>query len=181
MDSGIFLRTRTRLWCWLLGPLVLMAAAEVPSRLYYTQTARSLEYRQAVLALIPQMEERLRIARATAKCFTALPGTDAEVAEALPQILNEAAKRSGFAVRSLNVENVAQSGVATRTVRISAQGDGPIAAVIGLFAELQQSKVLSKIETVRIGTAKLPPDALYSADLAVCFYAVPRGNGNGGR
>ena len=173
MDPGLFESSRTRLWCWLLAPIALIAAVYVPADVFFRQTRQTMEEQAGTLALVPDMERKLHGATDLLNAFRVFEADSSRIADALSQRVNHAARQADFAIRSLSVEKNGTAGANGPGVfQIALQGEGSIAAFVALFQDLQTPEMLLTIQTAKIRMAKMPPDPVYGGDFVLTFHPV---------
>ena len=158
---------------WIVGPLLLMAAAYFPTRFYCGHRSRDLDRRYAVLEQLPEMNRQLERADSIAKNLGALPPGDADATAVLGTAISQAAVAHGLTIHALTLDKeapLAKGGVLPATAAVRA--DGTLSAIVSTLDDLQRPERLFRIESVNLKVMASGPDLVYSGDIVLRGHVV---------
>ena len=170
MDLGRFERSRVRFWTWIVAPLIVIAAACLPSWRFLEASRRQLAKRTALAAAVVPFEKRLGTTEEVLKKVAAEADRGAEAVDELTRRINRSAQLSGFIVRSLNVDKASAPSEGFRVLRVVVSGQGALPAAIRWLSELQAPGLMLRVEEAKITALSLPPDDTVSADFILAVY-----------
>lgn len=173
MDLGVFRRNRMIFLAWILCPLLLITAVHVATVVYRGRAGQAMEDRKQALALVPGLQQRLRVADETLDGFVVEMKEGQGAAEYVGDLVSRAAQESGFVVNALTVDSdrvrERPSGVA---VDVTIKGESPYRAVLRFVNELQRPEHLVTLRDASFSATRVVPELQYSATLTCRFYVL---------
>lgn len=176
MDVAIFMSSKRRMWAWLTVPVALTMAVHISVRAYVAQATRALRQRSEMAMELPQMEARLKAVQAALEKFALPRRENLDTAELLKSRVTETARRSGFSINSLSVEQPADVSTSARgsipymTMRIA--GESPLAGVVRLVNEMQTTGGLVTVDIASLKMMGLVTSPLYNTELTLRCYLI---------
>ena len=170
MDLGRFERSRVRFWVWIAAPVVLMAAACLPSWRYLAASRERLAQRTALMEALVPLEEHLNATESLMKKVVADADRGTEAVDQATRHINHAAQLSGFTIQSLNVDKASAAAEGFRVLRIAVSGQGALTSAIRWLSELQTPGLMLRVEAAKITALSLPPDDMVTAEFTFAIY-----------
>jgi len=176
MDVAVFMRSRRRLWTWLVLPAALTVVVHVSIRAYVAHTARGFLRRQAMAASLPPMEEKLRAVRNGLRKFAFVSEGDIEPAELVKSRVARAAQQVGFAVNTLSIDRPAAGTPPPKGqipyLLVHVAGEGPLASVIQLLNDVQSGGGLVAVDAATVRLIGLTEAPQYNGEFAFRYYMI---------
>jgi hypothetical protein len=188
MDLGLFRRSKTAFWAWVILPGALVAVVLYVVHVYCSYVDEVLQRRLAFDKLLPDLTHRVAMARDVMAGCSLMPKGESLAAEALSAKLNDAAQRCGFVINSVRVDKVEPEGktklsllkkpaktvTALPALQVTVQGEGLLAAIVKLVAEVQGPQTLVTVESAKVRAKRLIPEPMYEGEFVFVCYGVPK-------
>ena len=170
MDVGRFVRRRTELWAWILGPIVLIWLTHAGVLLYHLIAESTLAGLKAHREVVPRMLETRDTVHARLAEFQRVLNSEAGTMAGITAVLDHAEEVSGFAVISWQRETATLPKEKNITaVQVSVIGAGRLDEVSGFLKEVQQP--LHLIDVLKADLSTLH-GSIYNAHLVFRCYTV---------
>jgi hypothetical protein len=169
MDVGRFVRRRTELWAWILGPVMVIWLAHAGVLLYHLMAASTLAGLKAHRDIVPQMLAIRQTVEAQLADFRQVVDSEGEAMAAITRILDGAESESGFAVNSVRREDPGKVRKGVSAIQVSVIGSGQLHDIIRFLDRVQQPRHLVDVVRADLNVMQGP---VYSAKFELRYYAI---------
>ncbi|MEI8122339.1 MAG: hypothetical protein WCI20_09825 [bacterium] len=164
----------------IVAPLVVICGMIVFGFVYERQQEKRLAKKEALMSLIPALEQNVTAAHQALKPYVALKGTK-DMAADLSLVVSDAAQKYGFTIRASNVEKQVGSGAGSWTdYKLTLSGEGALTSLIAMLDYLGQPQRRFHAIQVTLNSTRSTPEAMCSADLVLVSRVVADQNGEVG-
>ena len=173
MDPGRFERNRWRFWMWIALPVTIILLAILPPWVYLKHVLGLQAQHRAMTESAAELDARLKTVDAA--LAAALPPLSrlGEATDDTTRRINQAAQRSGFAIRSLNVAKSPSPVEGLLAVTFTVQGEGSLPAVVKWLTEVQQPGLMLRVEKTKLAALKIPSDEVLASEFVLVLYVRP--------
>lgn len=171
MDLGVFVRSKTGLQLWLLAPVAVLALAAGGGAIYLRSGEKDILWRQDFLDTAPQLRAVLNNGLAIINNTYAVARNGGEARERLSATLNDTARRSGFTINTLSIDEVAG---AQKGLRAIVKGDGLLPGVMKFVDAVERPESLITVESFTLSSARPMANPIYTTDITFRYVYNPK-------
>lgn len=167
MDLGVFQSRRGAIWVWIAVPLLVIVLATAITMVMQRSARQALELRQADLARLPDLEQRVARASTLLQQITPTTAQQVERTQEATRRIDEAAAMAGVTIRSLKVVDEVRDEGEFRVVTIRVQAEGKLKAVAQWLDQVQKPGLLLSVRAGALNSNIPITAGVYSTDLTI--------------
>ena len=172
MDLGLFRRSKTNLWTWILLPVLLVAVAHYAVAIYCRTVERSLARREALMKVIPRLDAAQAEAEDTVGAFSPPCAAEEEVSETLRSQLEQMADEAGLEIQSLSIKAADDKADALVELRAAITAEGSLRSTVRLLNQVQTGVRLLRLHSAKVHLRENRPGVNYGAELVLSYTVV---------
>ena len=159
-------------WLWLLVPALLVIAMHVGTQACCRYAKESLEWRQAMARVLPDMTMQQAAARKEAGLYTLSREQGLGIIEAFGTKLNNMTQQGNFHIDSLAVEQ-GSGDAAVSIFQVNLNGSGDLPSTARFLYTLQTSERLINVDFARLALQRGKSEGLYNVELSFRLQMLP--------
>jgi len=163
MDLGLFRRKKIVFWLWIVLPVFVIVGIHFSVCRYCRHAAESVQQRQALALLLPDLDSALALSEAEISKFSEISGSAAEVQVEINTRISAVSAECGLVVNSLRITSESTKDPLQK-LKVSMDGEGGLLAVMKFMNRLQRPELLISLVNTSLRIIKFEPKIVYRFD-----------------